>query len=522
LSQRIAFTSALLVLITVVTAATGYLREVVLARTFGTGAVMDAFYFTWGLIQAIHDLLFGAILTATVVPLLHRRDGDEKVTSLDPPRFAVTVIVTVGLLAIIVAAALRGLLPYLLDVLVPKMSDEVRAQSIAISTILVWLLPLNALTNVCVFLLNAYQRFMLAGSVYIFFNVSFVIILLLAPNSGADSVAIAAVAGPAVALPILGFALVRIGLLRPRMPHFNKEFFAPVWRQSKPILLTGGIGSSLGLLMVAHLIIRIFAAGNGEGAIAALGYAFRLYEVPLSLIANPAAVIMLPNIAILYKSGKTKEIGSVVREALLAGLVLLFAAAAVTWIESNLIVHLLLQRGNFGPEATRLTADALRGFSPAIVGEGIIVVFYRVFYAAHQPGITVFASGVALLVIAISLYLFGHSAFIAVPLSLSGGMCAGALAIIFGIKRNFGRDSMPSAAAVAKLAGCGLIALSACWGAGAQFDGGCVWNAVLTGSIFAVIYGAAVLTVFAQYREFLSSLIYRIAHRLRRFVGLAV
>lgn len=84
MSQRIALTSAVLFVITVLIAATGYLRELVLARTFGAGTEMDAFYFSWGLIQATHDLVFGATLTATIVPLLHRRDEGETKVASDP------------------------------------------------------------------------------------------------------------------------------------------------------------------------------------------------------------------------------------------------------------------------------------------------------------------------------------------------------------------------------------------------------------------------------------------------------
>ena len=52
LSHRIALTSIVLLVINIVVAATGYLRELVLARTFGAGTEMDAFYFTLGLVQA--------------------------------------------------------------------------------------------------------------------------------------------------------------------------------------------------------------------------------------------------------------------------------------------------------------------------------------------------------------------------------------------------------------------------------------------------------------------------------------
>ena len=507
MSQRIALTSAVLFAITVVVAATGYLRELVLARTFGAGIEMDAFYFSLGLIQAVHDLLFGATLIATIVPLLHRRESDVTGVGADPARFTVTIVLVIGLCASALAIALRMAMPALLDVLAPKMPPAVRVECLALSTVLVWLLPLNALTNVCVLVLNAHRRFILAGSAYLFINLTFVSVLLLVkPPAGANSLSMASVAGPLVLLPILGTSLARLGLLRLVRPDFSKKFFAPIWRQARPILLTCGIGGSLGLLMIAHLFVRSFAANSGEGSVAALGYAFRLYEVPLSLIANPAAVLMLPNIAIMYKAGNLAEIAKVSREILLAGIVVLFPAAVVTWITADFVVHVLLERGNFGPEAAQLTATALRGFAPAIVGEGIIVVFYRLFYAMHRPSRTVIVSCAALAALALLLVAFGSTSFLAVPLALSGGFLTGAAVLVYFLVREVGLDSLPGLSALLRWVGCALI-------------GVVVWKFVgldrpkspadelLTAAAFTAVYGAAVLLVFGDYRRFLTTLL---------------
>jgi putative peptidoglycan lipid II flippase len=518
LSQRIALTSVILFVITVVTAATGYLREFVLARTFGAGTEMDAFYFSQALVQATHDLLFGAVLTATIVPLLHRREEGALGAAYDPARFTVTIAVTVGLSASAVAIAIRAALPYLIDLLSPKMAVAVREQCLALSSILVWLLPLNALMIVGVFVLNAHRRFIIAAAVYVFINVAFVVVLLLAePVAGVNSLAIASLAGPAFVLPILGVSLVRMGLLRPLRPDFSKNFFAPIWRQSRPILLTLGIGSGPGLLMIAHLIVRGFAADNGQGSIAALGYAFRLYEVPLSLIANPAAVLMLPNIAIMYKAGRMADIGHVSRQTLLAGLVVLFPAAVVTWIGADLIVHVFLERGNFGADAARLTSVALRGFAPAIVGEGFVVVFYRLFYAIHRPSRAVVTSCAALLALVILLLLFGSRDFIAVPLALSAGFWIGAMTLVYFLVREFGAGSLPSLRSVSKWGACALIGVAA-WKLADLHAAKTVWAELLPASVFTLAYCAAIMVLFADYRRILLAFLSAFASRLRLFL----
>jgi putative peptidoglycan lipid II flippase len=517
LSQRIALTSFILFMITATIAATGYLRELILARAFGTGTAMDAFYFSVGVVQATHDLLFGAALTATIVPLIHRREGDGSATATDPARFTVTAALALCLVATVTAIALRAALPYMIDLLAPKMSRLVREQCLALSLLLVWLLPLNALMNFFVLVLNAHRHFILAGTVYLFVNVSFIGVLLLTqPIFGAQSLALASLAGPLVVIPTLAANLARLGLLRPRRPDFSKKFFLPIWRQARPILLTVGIGSSIGLVMIAHVIVRSFAANSGEGSIAALGYAYRLYEVPLSLLANPAAVLMLPSIAIMYKAGSMTEIGSICRQTLLAGLVVLFPCAVVTWIGADLVVHVLLERGDFGARAAYQTAEALRGFAPAIIGEGVILVFYRVLYAVHRSSRAVVVSCVALSALVIFLLLWGKQAYIAIALALSGGFLIGAVTLVYLLVREVGTESLPDARSVAKWIGCALVGLAACT-LTQRYETANPWSELIPSGAFTACYVLAVLLAFADYRRTLFDFSVVSLARVRRF-----
>lgn len=514
MSRRIALTSVILIVINVVVAATGYLRELVLARTFGAGTEMDAFYFTWALVLATHDLLFGATLTATIVPLLHKRDDSAAAAVHNPARFTVTVAILVAVLASALALAMSAALPYLIVILSPDMPATVRAQCIVLGTVLVWLLPLNALMNVFLLVLNAHQRFILGALVYFIINFVFIVgVLLIEPIAGANSLSIASLAGPIIVIPILVVSLAQIGSVRAVSPDLSRKFFAPLWRQARPILLTFGIGSSLGLLMVAHLIVRGFAGDSGTGSIAALGYAFRLYELPLSLLANPAATLMLPSIAILYGAGRTAEIADISRQILLAGLVVLFPAAMVTWAGADLIVHVFLERGNFGKEAALLTSDALRGFAPAIVGEGIIVVFYRLFYAIHKPNRAVIASCAALLTLGILLALFGNSSFVAIPLALSGGFSLGAIMLVYFLLRDIGVGAVPSAGALLKWIISALVGLAA-WKIAERYQTANVWTQLFGVTSFTVIYFSAILTLFSDYRRSLLRLASEFTSRL--------
>jgi putative peptidoglycan lipid II flippase len=442
----------MLFLVTLAIAITGYLRELALAKMFGAGGEMDAFFLAIGIVQTVHDLLFAGSLSATVVPLLNSHSTAAMVDGLrERARFIVTMTLLVTITAGFLAIAIWIFLPAITDFIAPRLLPKVRDDVIAFGRVLVWLIPANGLTTLFTLVLNAHGRFILAASAYLINNLLFFAALFFfSPSMGAQSLPIAALAGPLLVLPILVIELARVGLLRPIRPDLSCRFLVSFWSLSRMILLSLGVGSTSGLLMVSHLMVRSFAAGHEEGAIAALGYAFRLYEVPLSLLANPTATVVLPTVAGLYVAGRMDQIAEVSSRILLWGLVLLFPAAFITWWDAEIIVYLLLGGGNFDSGAAAITAQALRGFAPAIMSEAVFVVFFRYFYALRKPGVTVCVSISALIVLFSLLLLTAESTFIAIPLSLAMAFSVAAVTLLALLVREVGWSALPKASQFAR------------------------------------------------------------------------
>jgi len=406
---------------------------------------MDAYYFSLAVVIAVHDLVFVGALGASIVPLLNVDDINSKASLAARTKFVVTATLVVAAIAAILSTALWVGMPRITELLAPRMSDQVREISNTFGRVLAWSLPAAALTTLFTLVLNAHHRFALAALAYLANNVIFIaIVVLIAPSFGARMLPLAAMAGPILTTLALAVQLMRLGLLRPVRPDLSLGFFKPFWRLSRMLLLSLGIGSTGGLLMASQLIIRSFAAKYGDGSIAALGYAFRLYEVPLSLIAGPAGTLVLPMVAALYTGGRFSEIGHVCRQIILWGLIVLFPAAFVAWGGADLIVQVLLRRGNFDADAARITAEALRGFAPAVMTEAAFVVFFRVFYALRMPSRTVFVAFVTLASLVGLLLIVPNSAFISVPLCLSAAFTVAAFLLAASLVLAVGWGALPS------------------------------------------------------------------------------
>lgn len=167
-------TSAILIATTLAVALTGYFRELLLAGLFGVGPEMDAFYFSLVLVQAFHDLLFGGVLTASVVPLLHRFDVTASSSQTERARFVVTATLLVAVTAAVLAAAMRVIMPSMIVRLAPDLSPEALRLALPFADLLVWSIPLNAIVTLFVLVLNAHNRFRVAAATYLVNNVLFI------------------------------------------------------------------------------------------------------------------------------------------------------------------------------------------------------------------------------------------------------------------------------------------------------------------------------------------------------------
>ena len=484
-------TSSALLVMGAATAITGYLRELSIAGSFGAGEVTDAYFFVLMAVQVIHDLIVAAPLSAVIVPILAGESGsppaDRNFVS------ALVWIVIAG--SATLAAILLVSLPMLIGVLAPQMPDPTKVLAMTFGNVLVWLLPVNAAVTLMSFVLVSRRHFVFAVLPGLVSNLAFAAILAASSASpNIRALLTACFAGPVIVAIAMAVRLIRMNLLGTAVP-VSWPTLKRAWTLAHPNLLSFGIGSSIGLLMLTHLLVRGVAAGQGEGGIAALSYAFRLYEVPLSLIVFPTATIAFPLLAEARRSG-TEAFARFSRSLLAWGLIVLFPVALVAWIGADAIVGILLYRGAFGDEARTMTADALRGFAPAILFEAVIVVLFKAFYAMHRPRIPVLVSALTLAALSAMLMLANSSIF-ALAIALSAAFMFSAVLLVALLAWQIGASALPGRLMLRRwLLAAGTMAAFALMLASKDMG-----DAMLAAVSFAalVIYGAAVAVLLPDY-----------------------
>ncbi|MGE5477530.1 MAG: lipid II flippase MurJ [Bacteroidales bacterium] len=485
--------------LTVASMVSGYLREMCLAAAFGAGALADAYLSVMTTIRLVCDCGPSAILLASVIPVVSslldrpaRLRGHVLVVVL-----AVTLAVTCGM-----ALALHFAMPALLTVLAPGFDAATRDTGLTLAALTVWFMPLQSASVLFSLFLNAHGRFRAAAAAPLVSNGVFVVVLTLAGERAADWLWIATLLGPGLTTVLLGLKAWRMGLFCFAPCPETRQALRALWETARPVLFSLGLAGSTGLVMICHLLVRRHGSLVGEGGVSALAYAFRLYEVPVSMTANIAATLVLPSLSRLHAAGSDTRLTEICRELAEWGLLLLVPVAAFTVLEASFLVDVLLAHGRFSAEDASRTAAALKRFAPAIVFESGIVVFYRVLYAVRRPksALTVSLVIIGSLGGLLALLPAPEVTHPALAFSACFGLGMAVLAVI--LFRLLGPQVLPfhrggGAAALLLLSACAAV---------------CVLPAappLLAGLAFGLAYIAAFMAAMPRHRAALATLLFR-------------
>jgi putative peptidoglycan lipid II flippase len=144
-----------------------------------------------------------------------------------------------------------------------------------------------------------------------------------------------------------------------------------------------------------------FVAYRAATELPAIGYANRLMQVPLDLLASGPAIALFPTLALLFAQRKIEDMRGELAGALRRTLVLTILATALLAALRFPIVHFLLEHGDFSKADSKDVAPVLGCYAFCIVGLGAQQVLARGFYAMGEFVAPIIIGIVAMIVFAI-------------------------------------------------------------------------------------------------------------------------
>lgn len=316
----------------------GFVKEILVASVFGVSDGLDVYLLAFVLIGFPLSILLNAIQTVMISALASARDGKgQGVTYVST---TIVTLLAIGVILPVWLAVLDTLLPYVASSFSPEKLEW-------LETALIWLIPyyfLNGANLLGYGLLQARGRFFANGLLPAITPLVTIPIIYFYARIGAwEALVIALTVGSLLESVVVNVLLARAGLLG--RPNFHAPELVRVLRGSKA-LLPGTLILALG--MVAEQAI---AASLGNGAVAALGYGYRLPAALNGIVVTAIGITVLPYFASLLAEGKAAyclhSLEKIARWLLFLGLLLAVALASM----SETIVGVIYQRGAFDTSA---------------------------------------------------------------------------------------------------------------------------------------------------------------------------
>jgi putative peptidoglycan lipid II flippase len=411
----------------------GLVREIVLARQFGTSEAFSAYVSAF----RIPDLLFLVVMAgafgSAFIPVFSGflGDGEDEAAW----KLASVVLNISGVLVILMAAVTWVFAPELVRYIVAPDASST-AQQITVDCMRILLLsPVFLGFGIAAKgILEGQDLFTLPAFAPIIYNAATILgAVVLGPRVGVYGVAIGVVAGA------IGFLLLQIpGLMRsgmrysisfdPRTPGVTE-----VGRLLAPRLI-GQAAFQLNFIAVTNLAWR-----TGGQSVSALNYAWQLLMLPHGVLALSVSTVILPTLSRLWQGGDTAAFRATLGSALRPLLFLSLPAAVVLFAFRLPIVQTLFQTGAFSAESTSLVAAPLTFLAAGLVSYALVEALTRAFYAMHDTRTPVIAGiGIVALNIVIGVALLDRIGYLALALALSLSTTVEAVVLIVVLGRRIG------------------------------------------------------------------------------------
>ena len=385
----------------------GFARETLMAAALGTGPMADVFYAAFRFPNLFRRLFAEGAFNAAFVPLFAKEIEANGVDGAK--RFSEEVFGVLFTVLLLITIVMELSMPLLVRwVIAPGFSDDPVKYSLTVrlAAVMFPYLMCMSLTAMLSGMLNSLHHFFAAAIAPVFLNILMIGALLWALYSGAD---------PAMTAWYLSWSVLAAGLLQMAVVYagvrhagISLSFKFPRFTPNVKRLLVLAVPAAVtgGITQINQLIGQAIASGK-EGAIAALQYADRIYQLPLGVVGVAVGVVLLPELARALKAGHMKEAGNIQNRSMEFVLFLTLPAAAALWVLSDEIIRVLYERGAFTQENTTVVAAILAIYGIGLPGFVMIKALQPGFYAREDTRTPMRFTGISVVInsaLAISLF----------------------------------------------------------------------------------------------------------------------
>ena len=346
-------------------------RDIIFANLYGTSIYSDAFLSASKIPLLFFDLTLGVAVLSTFIPVFSRHLQTNKKNAFNFANTVLNIILIISstfcLFGIIFAKQLIGLYGF-----------DAKGAELA-TKLLIIMLPtavFTAVAYVFVGILQSLDEFTIPACISLVSSGSVIIYLLfLNRYFGIYGLAVAFLIGWGLQILIQVPSLIKKGYRYRLHLNIREEGLFDVFRLALPILISSWVQP------ICVMINSIFASYLGEGSIAALDYANRLYIILVGVFTFAITNYIFPSLSRMSGADDNEGFCKTIKISVLAMLILIVPIAVGMSLYAEQIISIVYLRGEFDYNSVILTASALSYFSLGMVGLGVNEILNKGFYA---------------------------------------------------------------------------------------------------------------------------------------------
>ncbi len=369
----------------------GLIRQVFMARLFGTGIAADAWGIAYPIPNSLRYLIGEGGITKVFMPKYAQIREEKGEESAD--RYAASFFTLFSVFLVLLGAGIYFVAPAFIKLLMFGWRDDPVKIELTIK-MLQMLSPFVVFIGVyALFMgfLNSKNRFFIPALGPAIFNIVWLLGVAWAyffsnlPTNPKFLLVIGFVVLGSLAQAVFQMPMAK------RMGAFRKPDIKGYWPDIKEtLLLFMPLFLSLMVTEINIFVDRFLASTLVTGSVSALRFANLLVQFPISLVSTALATAALPAMSRSTAEKDRSQLASIVSYSLRMALAILIPVIFITSILRTEIVRLIFEGGNFTASvSTPFTASALMFYIFGIAGHSSLRVTQQAFYSLKDTKTTV-------------------------------------------------------------------------------------------------------------------------------------
>ncbi len=375
----------LIAFVTIISKFAGFLRDIIIAYYYGAGLASDAYFYAYQ-IPSLAIILMGGVggpfHSATVSVFAKLINDEDKIPSEKAKKLFNTFVTFSFLLFSFLAVLVFVFSGQIMEFIIHSSNQELVYYAARHLRIMTPIIVIGGIIGIYYGILITYRCFLLPNISPSVLSLCVIAVLLFTQTKGDNSgvyLAAATVIGALCQFLLQVPAIKKLGFkLKPNLSIKNN----PEFKNLLELVFPAALSSTIGQIYV--YVDMFFASSLGMGAWTSIGYANRVFQFPVGILATAFLVPLFPIFSRLVGENKFDDVKYYFHKGI--GL-LNFAAIPIMFVIIMLapdVVQIVFQRGKFDENAAYMVSQALIFLSFAIVPYVFRDSITRIFYSFND------------------------------------------------------------------------------------------------------------------------------------------